>query len=499
MPMVYSFAAKETKEEAQLIYYEGKAEAKRAQKQEWEDVKLKMMLYPKDRIRTRLKTKVELRLPDDSIFNIGENTTFDIQKLFTDNKSNTKKFSFKLFAGDLVGKIEKLKKGDTFEIETPVALVGFRGTTVFIHVEPNGETWIGLKSGLGYVRSIKTGGEQVIEENKYFLVGIDGAFIGSGVLSGSDFERFENLEKAKEELIKKGEINSPKILSVENDKGVASIKGQADPGNTINMVSSTGQSLTTKSDENGNFNFTINTGEDTSPPIIKVTTSEFGKRATNNRNLRIVGLVTDRATGGNINFSFTSVNKDGEKSIQTIYKYDVAKEGLKFFINGQEIHLIAGIINTNYMLNEGKNILEFRAVDGAGNESRETRVVYLDTRPPNLTSFNITPNPVNIEESVEISVEADDEFSEMKKYINLTLFHQNGSSFQLVMQYDYSLKKYAITVTPYKFLGRKADGNWKVSVELEDMLGNKSMRYFREFKVNDLPPGPPDKANKKAR
>ncbi|MFH1287242.1 MAG: FecR domain-containing protein, partial [bacterium] len=482
IPQTYIFAAKEAKEEAQLIYYEGKVEAKRAQKEKWENVKLYMMLYPKDRVRTRLQSKVELKLPDNSIFDIGENTIFDIQKLFIDNNSNTKNYSFKLFVGDLVGKIGKLKKGDTFEIETPVALVGFRGTTVFIRVKPNGETWVGMKSGLGYIRSIKTGGEQVIEENKYFSLGTDGTFTGSGVLSGSDLEHFENLEKAKDELIKKGGISPPRIISVEKDKNSASIRGQADPGNMIYMVSSIGQSLTTQSDENGNFAFTINFGEDTSPPMIKITTSGFGKKATNDRNLRIVGLVTDKSVGGTVNFSFTAVNKDGERSIQTLYKLDTSKENLKFFVNGREVRLIAGIVNTNYMLNEGENVLEFRAVDVSGNEGKETKIVHLDTRPPKLLSFNITPDPVKLEESVEILIEAEDGFSEMEKTTMLTLYNPRGESYKLTMPYDYTTKKYVLRIRPYEYLGQRAEGVWKVSVELQDDLGNKSMKYFRKFK-----------------
>ncbi|MEW6088154.1 MAG: FecR domain-containing protein [bacterium] len=499
MPITRIFAAKNTKDETQVIYYEGKAEAKRAQKEEWENVKLKMMLYPKDRVRTKLQSKVELKLPDNSIFNIGENTTFDIQKLFTDNTSGAKNYSFKLFVGDMVGNIEKLKKGDTFEIETPVALVGFRGTTVFIHVEPNGETWIGMRRGSGYIRSIKTGGEQVIEENFYFLLGTDGAFIGSGVLSGSDIDRFKNLEKIKGELIKKGEVTPPKIISVEKDKNLASIKGQSDPASTIYLVSSSGQSLTTAADENGNFTFKINFGEDTSPPVIKITTSEFGKKATNKRNLKIVGLVVDKFAAGVLNLTFTSMNKDGEKSMQTPYKLDVSKEGLKFFINGEESDVNAGVISTTYMLNEGRNVLEFRAVDGAGNEARETKIIYLDTMPPKILNFNVTPYNIKLEDTVEISIEAQDEVSEMKKNTLLTLTHPKGASFQLNMPYDYTLKRYTARLTPGEFvkndqfLTRRAEGQWKISAEPEDELGNKTPKRFGYFNVIDLPPPPPDK------
>ena len=485
------YTADKVKEEAQLIYYEGKVETKREQKKEWKDVKLKMMFYPKDRIRTRLQSKAELKLPDNSIFSIGENTTFEIQKLFTDNKSNTRKFLFKLFSGDLVGKIEKLRKGDTFEIETPVALVGFRGTTVFMHVELNGETWIGMKSGSGYTRSIKTGAEKAILENNYLLMSTEGAFIGSGILSGSDLKRFEDLEKAGGELIKEGGITPPKILSVEKEKEAVNIKGKADPGHTINMISSIGKSMTTKSDESGNFSFIVKIGEDKSPPVIKITTSEFGKRATNKRNIKIAGIVTDGYMG-KINFIFISVNKDGEKSIQTAYKLDILKEKLRFYVNNRRLHLSSGIINTSYMLNEGKNILEFRAVDGAENESKETRIVYLDTRAPHLISFNISPNPANMYDFVEILIEAEDEYSKMKKNLTLELFNRRGNSYQMVMPYDYTTKKYRIRMSVNKILGKRAEGNWKISVKLEDELGNRSMKYFREFMVIDLPPPPPN-------
>ncbi|MFH1288636.1 MAG: hypothetical protein ABII25_08075, partial [bacterium] len=256
--------------------------------------------------------------------------------------------------------------------------------------------------------------EQIIEENKYFSLGADGAFTGSGAFSGADVERFENLEKTKDELIEKEETDF---------------------------------------------------AEDTSPPVIKITTSEFGKKVTNNRNLRIVGLVTDRPAGG--------------------------KGNLRFFVNGREVRLIAGIVNTNYTLNEGENILEFRALDGAGNEGKETKTICLDTRPPNLLSLNITPDPVSLEGAVEILIEAEDGFSEMEKTTMLTLYNPRGESYKLTMPYDYTTKKYVLRIRPYEYLGQRAEGVWKVSVELQDDLGNKSMKYFRKFKVIDLPPAPP--------
>ena len=115
-----------------------------------------------DIISTGANSRLELRMSDDSVFNLGEKTNFVVMEY--DLKQNRGSAAFRLMSGALnvvSGKIAAL--GDSqFRIETELATVGIRGTEIWLgtlgdHFE------VAMWSGTGV--SVKTrGGEVVITE-----------------------------------------------------------------------------------------------------------------------------------------------------------------------------------------------------------------------------------------------------------------------------------------------------------------------------------------------
>lgn len=59
-------------------------------------------------------------------------------------------------------------------------------------------------------------------------------------------------------------------------------------------------------------------------------------------------------------------------------------------------------------LTEGTNTITVVATDSAGKSTTVTRTVKLDTKAPVIKSVTLTPNPVDTEKTVVISVEVTD-------------------------------------------------------------------------------------------
>ena len=56
----------------------------------------------------------------------------------------------------------------------------------------------------------------------------------------------------------------------------------------------------------------------------------------------------------------------------------------------------------------GSNVIKIKATDKAGKYTEITRTVILDTVAPTINKVIITPNPVNVNQSYKIEIEASD-------------------------------------------------------------------------------------------
>lgn len=83
-----------------------------------------------DRIATGPKTRVKFRLTDGTLVTLGDNTEFTLVAYGYDAKAQTGRAVLELAKGffrTVTGAIAKLKKPE-FEVKTPVATLGIRGT-----------------------------------------------------------------------------------------------------------------------------------------------------------------------------------------------------------------------------------------------------------------------------------------------------------------------------------------------------------------------------------
>ncbi|MEK9148497.1 MAG: PASTA domain-containing protein, partial [Candidatus Desantisbacteria bacterium] len=156
------WAAEKKEGKVTISYLEGEVEMLKKQEKNWKKAKLYTELSAGDRIRTLLSAKCDLKLSDGSIINIKENSIMDITQLLEDGEKTNS--SFKLWMGEIKARIQRLKtKDSSMSFHTPTAVMGLRGTTVWLNVDWRGRTRCGFTEGHGYIQTDKEGERDVNE------------------------------------------------------------------------------------------------------------------------------------------------------------------------------------------------------------------------------------------------------------------------------------------------------------------------------------------------
>ena len=83
-------------------------------------------LFKGDQVRTGRKSSLELKLADDSHITLGEDSTLVLREVR--GKAKSDRTLLDLDEGQLGAAVEKLGERQRFEISTPVAVCGVRGT-----------------------------------------------------------------------------------------------------------------------------------------------------------------------------------------------------------------------------------------------------------------------------------------------------------------------------------------------------------------------------------
>lgn len=161
--LVLSFGinAEAQERKATITYFEGEVNVLRAGETQWTKAKIKMNLEVGDKLKTALASECEITLEDGSTVTVGENTTIDLKELFS--QEETKKTKFKLWMGEIKVRTEKLRKGSSFQVETPTGIAGVRGTIWTIgYDEVTGITTVSVEKGEVSVRGINQGEEEEV-------------------------------------------------------------------------------------------------------------------------------------------------------------------------------------------------------------------------------------------------------------------------------------------------------------------------------------------------
>lgn len=94
-----------------------------------------LALYPKDIIETLKNSSCEIFFTDLSITLLEENTKLILKAI--SKTQNNKQANYFLNAGKIFSTVSKLNKNDSFNIQTPIAIAGIRGTEFSVDAENN--------------------------------------------------------------------------------------------------------------------------------------------------------------------------------------------------------------------------------------------------------------------------------------------------------------------------------------------------------------------------
>jgi|GEM_PF-793201 len=154
---------------AVITAVQGKVEVQRAGENSWRPALSRMELKVSDKVVTKKGGRCEIVLDDGSLIKMRENSTLEINDLKEEEGTKKKSSVFKLLMGKLWAKAEP-QEGARFEVITPAAIAGIRGTEFAIIVLSDGTSdvlvfkgSIEVKSLMEEVREIKT---MIVEAGK---------------------------------------------------------------------------------------------------------------------------------------------------------------------------------------------------------------------------------------------------------------------------------------------------------------------------------------------
>lgn len=152
LPCLPAFAAEDV---AVLNYIEGTVLTKLNDETEWGGAEINMMLQESDAIKTDAKSKAKIVLEDGSTVTVGPLSVFVIGSVTRDYNTGKKSATFDLQEGKARATVTKLTTSDsTFEIITPTAVAGVRGTDFMVEIDAAGEkSTITVFEGVVEVRS----------------------------------------------------------------------------------------------------------------------------------------------------------------------------------------------------------------------------------------------------------------------------------------------------------------------------------------------------------
>lgn len=179
MTPTHATAAQTTKAIGTVVNLDGTAYAVNGA--ERRSLKEEASIYEKDVLNTGSASAMIVKFIDDTELSMGENTSISMEQYsFDEEPDGIVGFASRLFKGFVkmvTGKIVE-REPDSFNLKTPIATVGIRGTEFFAETLPEGEQ-IGVTSlGKGHVVELTSERDAttIKEEGYYVKVGPDGRF-----------------------------------------------------------------------------------------------------------------------------------------------------------------------------------------------------------------------------------------------------------------------------------------------------------------------------------
>jgi len=141
-------------DEAKVTYLKARAAVVRVGTKRPASLAVGDPLVQGDRVITGTGSRIELKLPDGSFLRFDERTTFELVATTVDRRAKKRNISFNVVVGKTWARVSKLfgRRG-RFEMATPTAVAGVRGTTYRMNVNDDQSAVVKVYDGEVEVRN----------------------------------------------------------------------------------------------------------------------------------------------------------------------------------------------------------------------------------------------------------------------------------------------------------------------------------------------------------
>jgi len=136
--------------EATIVMKIGKVKVYKSSDGKWENAYVGMKLREADSIKVFKNSSATLKTNSNSIIKLSENTVFALSDFRKVNGKEVNRFDLKL--GKVILRPRKLRPGEVFEVQTPTAVAGVRGTIFLVEADKKENTKIAVLEGIVYTK-----------------------------------------------------------------------------------------------------------------------------------------------------------------------------------------------------------------------------------------------------------------------------------------------------------------------------------------------------------
>lgn len=370
-----AFAAPKINTLASLSSIQGEVQVQKGGAGDWTAAAEGMLLRAGDVVKTGSKSSCAIKWSQDNIVKLTAFSTMKIEQLEKNPAAGSENSSLDLWTGKMYAKAKKLSTpSSTFEVRTPTAIAGVRGTKLAVEVGADESTAVECLEGSVSVKGT-AGGEVVLGNKEKTTVKKNEAPQPPQKLDEKDEKDFEEAEEISEAVL---EIMQP-VGNLETDTTPIAIKGKTDPGSSVNV---NGQTVT--ADNNGIFTATVDLTEGVNQIKIE-SVNKQGKSKTVNRVIKYRPITGEPTAPTEIQLSITSPMEGMITREPSVTVTGAVTPGAEVSVNSIPAMLPpgSGTFSANVFLIEGENILTVTARLGSLGQTI-TRTVTKDTTPPVL-------------------------------------------------------------------------------------------------------------------
>lgn len=198
----------------EIIELQGRANIIRADNSEEQAVK-GSIIEEGDKIKTFFASTAKVKLIDESVIDIKAGTTMDFKDVKV-SSDGEKKVKLNLWFGKSKVSVQKLKSlNSTFEVKTPAAVCGVRGTDFGLGVDPSKTTSIAVFSGVVSVKN--AAGEVQVQQNQSTVVKPNQAPSTPTAMKSNEREEWDVKEGSKKEETGGEDIKAGELLKIMGD------------------------------------------------------------------------------------------------------------------------------------------------------------------------------------------------------------------------------------------------------------------------------------------